>query len=157
MNPPHSGAVAPGPNTPTPSTPRSRWPLKHSRADTSLLVAIIGLVIAAVSIIPGFRGARLSRDTLDLAQWTALKDYIKACNNKLVSPSSLTPRADHKISTDLYRRQRVCLLQVAKMPSTCHSLHLHMLRSIPPPTFVPFLNADLRTNPTSSLTSRHHK
>ncbi|KAH7144539.1 hypothetical protein B0J13DRAFT_623075 [Dactylonectria estremocensis] len=84
-NPSLYEAVTPAVIAPTPNTAQRVWSLKHFMATTSLVFALIGLIVATVSIIPGFKGERLSRDALDLAQWTALKDYIEECNNEFAA------------------------------------------------------------------------
>jgi hypothetical protein len=43
------------------------------------------MIMTIVSLLPGFKGQDLSKKALDLAEWTALKDYIEQCKGILVS------------------------------------------------------------------------
>ena len=44
------------------------------------MIALITLIITVVSLLPSFRGAEYAKDALELARWTARKDYIEACH-----------------------------------------------------------------------------
>ena len=60
------------------------WISYHWIALTGWVLAFISMVAAIVALLPGFNGQKLSNQALELAQWTALKDYIEQCNDKLV-------------------------------------------------------------------------
>ena len=42
-------------------------------------IALITLTVAMVTLLPSFRGATYAKEALELARWTARKDYIEAC------------------------------------------------------------------------------
>ena len=44
------------------------------------VIALITLIITIVSLSPSFRGAEYAEEALELARWTARKDYIEACH-----------------------------------------------------------------------------
>lgn len=60
------------------------WISDHCIAITGWALAFISMVATIVSLLPGFNGQEISKKALELAQWTALKDYIEQCNDKLV-------------------------------------------------------------------------
>ena len=45
------------------------------------------LVVAVVALLPSFGGAKYAEEALEIARWTARKDYIEACQE--VSRSNL--------------------------------------------------------------------
>ncbi|CAH0028964.1 unnamed protein product, partial [Clonostachys rhizophaga] len=66
------------------------WLSENILAVTGWAIAIPGMIFAAISLVPGFESQDLSKQALELAQWTALKDYIEqcqsaACNEALAS------------------------------------------------------------------------
>lgn len=60
------------------------WLSKNTVAVTGWALAISGLIFAAISLGPGFESPNLSKQALELAQWTALKDYIEQCQSAAV-------------------------------------------------------------------------
>ena len=42
-------------------------------------IGLLTLVVTIVSLLPSFAGGRYGKKTLELALWTAQKDYIEAC------------------------------------------------------------------------------
>lgn len=49
------------------------------------LVAFLSMIVVILSLLPGFNSQSLSKKALELAEWTALKDYIEQCKEHLVS------------------------------------------------------------------------
>jgi hypothetical protein len=58
---------------------------EYAIAATGWLVAFICMIIAAISLVLGFRSESLTQKALDLAEWTAMKDYIGQCRDLLVT------------------------------------------------------------------------
>jgi len=65
------------------------------------LATISGFIINAAIIHPTFRGARLARESLDLDQWTALKDYQAYCQNILKTTNYSTYECSEALSKPL--------------------------------------------------------
>ena len=51
-------------------------------------LALITLTVTTVTLLPSFWGAKYGREAIELARWTARKDYIEACQE--VSDSNLS-------------------------------------------------------------------
>ena len=49
-----------------------------------LIIAFTAMVLAGMALWPAVGGDNLAKKALDLAQWTALKDYREQCQNLLV-------------------------------------------------------------------------
>ena len=47
-------------------------------------MAFIAMTLAGIALWPAIRGGDLAKKALDLARWTALKDYKEQCQNLLV-------------------------------------------------------------------------
>ena len=60
---------------------------------------VISLIIAALALWPTFSGAGDSRRALDLAEWTAKKDYFEFC--ELVCLDQLTELLDWQLPRDI--------------------------------------------------------
>lgn len=50
------------------------------RFHIAAVIALITLIITIVSLSPSFRGVEYAKEALELARWTAWKDYIEACH-----------------------------------------------------------------------------
>ena len=42
-------------------------------------IGLLTLIVTIVSLMPSFAGGRYGKETLELALWTARKDYVEAC------------------------------------------------------------------------------
>ena len=42
-------------------------------------IGLLTLIVTIVSLLPSFAGGRYGKETLELALWTARKDYVEAC------------------------------------------------------------------------------
>jgi hypothetical protein len=51
---------------------------------TGWVIAFFSLIVAIVSLLPGFNGQELSKKALELAEWTAFKDYMQQCKDASV-------------------------------------------------------------------------
>ena len=49
------------------------------RKHIAAAIALITLTVTTVTLLPSFWGAKYGKDALELARWTARKDYIEAC------------------------------------------------------------------------------
>ena len=54
-------------------------------------IGFLTLVVTIVSLLPSFAGGRYGKETLELALWTARKDYVEACQtvSRLRNPRRL--------------------------------------------------------------------
>ncbi|CAG9996471.1 unnamed protein product, partial [Clonostachys byssicola] len=76
------------------------WLSKNTVAVTGWAIAILGLLFAATSLGPGFESQNLSKQALELAQWTALKDYIAQCQSAADS-GVIKPECDEALASTL--------------------------------------------------------
>src|SRR3954462_12422471 len=53
-------------------------------AQLGWIVAISSLAITAIALAPGFMAQRMTGSALDLAKWTALKDFMDQCRLMMV-------------------------------------------------------------------------
>jgi hypothetical protein len=58
--------------------------LGHGMAVTSWFIALVSMIVAIIALLPGLNSQGLSQKALDLAEWTALKDYLDQCKTDLV-------------------------------------------------------------------------
>ena len=90
--PPNRGRGGPTTQTnlPSPAT-RPHHDYFHSlrkfKFHIAAAIALITLIVTAVTLLPAFWGAKYAKEALELARWTARKDYIEACQE--VSDSNL--------------------------------------------------------------------
>ena len=49
------------------------------RKHIAAAITLITLTLTTVTLLPSFWGAKYGKDALELARWTARKDYIEAC------------------------------------------------------------------------------
>ena len=42
-------------------------------------ISILAVIVTVISLLPSFAGSRYGKATLELALWTAKKDYVEAC------------------------------------------------------------------------------
>ncbi|KAH6889317.1 hypothetical protein B0T10DRAFT_50917 [Thelonectria olida] len=61
------------------------WFAGQGMAIISWLIALISMIVAIVALLPGFHSQKLSQMALDLAEWTALKDYLDRCKAELLA------------------------------------------------------------------------
>ncbi|KAH7317054.1 hypothetical protein B0I35DRAFT_434466 [Stachybotrys elegans] len=95
MPPVPPGPLRPAAPPPTPLSQSTRrcavpfskrirtWFSDHGIAVTGWAVAFVSMTVAIVSLVPGFNGQDLSKKALELAEWTALKDYMEQCKEIL--------------------------------------------------------------------------
>ena len=50
-------------------------------------IGILTLIVTVVSLLPSFAGGRYGKETLELALWTARKDYVEACQTVICMKS----------------------------------------------------------------------
>jgi len=103
---PNAATQASTPRPPSTSLPQKadifadrlrNWISDHYLAATGWIFAVINAVVAIVALLPGFNGQEISRKALELAEWTALKDYIEQCQEQLARfPSSQSPPVGKK-------------------------------------------------------------
>ncbi|KAH7146767.1 hypothetical protein B0J13DRAFT_552615 [Dactylonectria estremocensis] len=82
---------APAQQPPAPTHPQApsvwtrfkRWFYDDGINISNCVTALAGLVIAVVALIATFSSDQKSRDALDLAKWTARKDYLELCNEPI--------------------------------------------------------------------------
>ncbi|KAF2733238.1 ankyrin [Polyplosphaeria fusca] len=88
------GAINESPTAPAPSIrPSVSWNSVRSRfsvsektsAQLGWAVAFLSVVITIVTLAPTFRAQASSDRALQLAEWTALKDYIEECREELAA------------------------------------------------------------------------
>jgi hypothetical protein len=48
------------------------------------ILALISTVVSIAALLPAFRGQEVSEKQLELAEWTALKDYLDRCMEAFV-------------------------------------------------------------------------
>lgn len=65
------------------------WISENKMAAAGWVVALLSLIITAVSILPSFRSESISQRALELAEWTALKDFIDNCRRDHVGIQSV--------------------------------------------------------------------
>ena len=58
-----------------------------NRNHIAAAIALITLTVTAITLLPSFWGAKYGKEALELARWTARKDYIEVCQE--VSDSNL--------------------------------------------------------------------
>ncbi|VUC37953.1 unnamed protein product, partial [Clonostachys rosea] len=58
------------------------------------------MIFAAISLLPSFNSQDLSKQALELAQWTALKDYIDKCHSAADS-GTISPECNEALSSTL--------------------------------------------------------
>ncbi len=75
---------------------------------------ICGFIINAAIIHPTFESARLARESIDIDQWTALKDYKDYCQNILVSLHSALLRSMILIRSSHRTPQIILLLNAVR-------------------------------------------
>ena len=63
---------------------------------TAAAIALITLAVTVVTLLPSFWGATYAKEALELARWTARKDYIEACQE--VSNLNMSPALRISIS-----------------------------------------------------------
>lgn len=63
------------------------WPICKFRNHIAVTISLITLAVTLVTLLPSFWGAEYGKEALELARWTARKDYIEACQE--VSNSNL--------------------------------------------------------------------
>ncbi|KAL2062597.1 hypothetical protein VTL71DRAFT_5669 [Oculimacula yallundae] len=69
---------------------------------TGWVVALLSTILTIVSLVPVFEGQDLSKKALDLAEWTALKDYIEHCKTILESDAgTMSPECDRAMTMPL--------------------------------------------------------
>lgn len=66
------------------STPPSKVALVRSWIGRTKLylgaaIGILTLIVTIISLLPSFAGGRYGKESLELALWTARKDYVEAC------------------------------------------------------------------------------
>jgi hypothetical protein len=88
----------------TPSTPAKEttkesslvqfrtWIFENKMAVSGWVVALFSLVVTVIAIVPGFRSESMSQRALELAEWTALKDFIENCKQDHVGSQSILGR-----------------------------------------------------------------
>ncbi|TAQ88128.1 hypothetical protein B7494_g3513 [Chlorociboria aeruginascens] len=52
-------------------------------ANLGWIIALFSMCVTAVALSPAFVGQNISQEALELAKWTAMKDYIENCETKL--------------------------------------------------------------------------
>lgn len=55
---------------------------------TSWFITLISMIVAIIALLPGFSSQVLSKKALELAEWTALKDYLEQCKADLKAGSA---------------------------------------------------------------------
>ena len=76
------------PPRPAPRPNRNRFcPFCKVRNHITAAIALITLTVTAITLLPSFWGAKYGKEALELARWTAWKDYIEVCQE--VSDSNL--------------------------------------------------------------------
>jgi len=56
-------------------------------ANLGWVLAAFSLSLTATTLLPAFKAQAMTQDELDLARWTAMKDYVKQCHAVLVRRS----------------------------------------------------------------------
>ena len=73
---------------PVPRPNHNRFhPFRRFKPHIAAAIALITLTVTTITLLPSFWGAKYGREALELARWTAWKDYIEACQK--VSDSNL--------------------------------------------------------------------
>ncbi|CAI6092265.1 unnamed protein product, partial [Clonostachys chloroleuca] len=80
--------------------PLETWLSENILAAIGWAIAIAGLIFAAISLKPGFESQDLSKQALELAQWTARKDYIEQCQSAADS-GTITPQCNEALAAIL--------------------------------------------------------
>lgn len=65
------------------------WMSENKMAVAGWIATLLSLIITAVSLLPSFRSERMSQRALELAEWTALKDFIENCKQDHVGSQSI--------------------------------------------------------------------
>ncbi|KAH6869630.1 hypothetical protein B0T10DRAFT_593414 [Thelonectria olida] len=69
-------------------------------AVTSWFITVVSMIVAIIALLPGFNSQGLSQKALDLARWTALKDYLNQCKADLAAGSA-TPKCKDVVRASL--------------------------------------------------------
>lgn len=64
--------------------PKKRKLSVEAIAIIGCVVASFSLIITIVALLPSFKGEQLARKELQLAQWTASKEYLQRCEELAV-------------------------------------------------------------------------
>jgi hypothetical protein len=64
------------------------WISENKMAVSGWVVALLSLVVTVIAMVPGFRSESMSQRALELAEWTALKDFIENCKRDHVGSQS---------------------------------------------------------------------
>ncbi|KAH6874582.1 hypothetical protein B0T10DRAFT_586201 [Thelonectria olida] len=118
------------------------WLLSHSMAVTSWFITLISMIVAIIALLPGFNSQGLSKKALDLAEWTALKDYLDQCKADL-----------HWANTVALHRQPAQLRQSAKRSSRHRSHRPRTLMKLSA-KFITSKSTEIRK--TSHKDATHH-
>ncbi|CAJ0542613.1 Ff.00g001660.m01.CDS01 [Fusarium sp. VM40] len=68
------------------------WISENKMAVSGWVVALLSLVVTIIAMVPGFRSESMSQRALELAEWTALKDFIENCKQDHVGNGSILVR-----------------------------------------------------------------
>lgn len=69
-----------------------RWISENKMAVAGWIVALLSLVVTLIAMVPSFRSESMSQRALELAEWTALKDFIENCMQDHVGSESILVR-----------------------------------------------------------------
>ena len=58
-------------------------PAGKARAFVGTAIALVTLIVSVIALLPSFGSRRYDRGALELAIWTAKKDYMEACQQVL--------------------------------------------------------------------------
>jgi hypothetical protein len=61
------------------------------------VLAFATIVFTVLALAPAFSGQKISKESLDLAKWTAWKEFIEKCNEVVVSGFCI-PVYDHSLT-----------------------------------------------------------
>jgi hypothetical protein len=94
------------------------WISENKMAVSGWIVALLSLVVTVIAMVPSFRSESMSQRALELAEWTALKDFIENCKQDHVGSQSILARDNSNTS---FSSKQAWPLSLAKKLSHSHS------------------------------------